>query len=213
MTVSEKTAKPSRQEVITQLTAERQELLELCQQLSAGEWDTPSLCKGWRVRDVVAHVCGGQSELWAYLKAGGGDRGNQKIVDKRKDFNIHDLLREVETFVTPNRLAKLGPNVFLWDNWVHQQDVRWALGADRQRTQNPARLQMILNGPARRAVKKQAGLQFKATDLDWQAGEGLVVNGPAEAIIMALAGRPMALDRLNGPGLAILRERIKSIKA
>jgi uncharacterized protein (TIGR03083 family) len=213
MTVSEKAAKPFRQKVITQLTADRQELLELCQQLSAGEWDAPSLCKGWRVRDVVAHVCGGQSELWDYLKAGGGARGNQKVVDKRKDFTIHDLLREVEGFVAPNRLAKLAAGVFLWDNWVHQQDIRWALGANRQRTQNPARLQMLLNGPALRTVKKQAGLQFKSTDLDWQAGEGLAVNGPAEAIIMALAGRPIALDRLNGPGLAILRERIKSIKA
>jgi hypothetical protein len=50
MTVSENTAKPSKQAVIAQITADRQELLELCQQLSAEEWDKPSLCEGWRVR-------------------------------------------------------------------------------------------------------------------------------------------------------------------
>lgn len=213
MTVSEKNTKPSKQEVIAQLAADRQELLELCQHLEVWEWDKPSLCEGWRVRDVVAHVAASQNELWTYIRSGSEHKGNQKIVNKRKEIPTAELLHEFEASVKPNWLTKLVSSMFLWDNWIHQQDVRWVLGENRQRMQNPARLRMILNGPTQRQAKKQAGLKFETTDQDWQAGEGQVVSGPAEALIMALAGRPMALDKLSGPGLPIFKERMKNIKA
>ena len=35
-------------------------------------------------------------------------------------------------------------------------------------------------------------------------------KGPAEALLMAIAGRPAALPELSGPGTATLTERITS---
>src|SRR5436853_509634 len=35
---------------------ERTEFAEFLETLSPGQWEAPTLCAGWRVRDVVAHV-------------------------------------------------------------------------------------------------------------------------------------------------------------
>ena len=55
--------------------------------------------------------------------------------------------------------------------------------------------------------KRVAGLTLKATDADWAAGSGPVVEGPALALLRATTGRSAALDELSGPGLDLLRTR------
>lgn len=96
MTVSETPTKPSKQAMVDQLTTDRQELLDLCRKLDAGEWDKPSQCEDWRVRDVVAHVAAGQTELWTYITSGGADKANKKVVDKHKSQSTAEILHQVE---------------------------------------------------------------------------------------------------------------------
>ena len=38
------------------ITEQRLALAQLLEELSETEWEQPSLCAGWRVRDVAAHV-------------------------------------------------------------------------------------------------------------------------------------------------------------
>ncbi|HEX7995944.1 MAG TPA: maleylpyruvate isomerase family mycothiol-dependent enzyme, partial [Streptosporangiaceae bacterium] len=38
------------------ITAERQDLADLLGGLPEGAWDAPTLCDGWRVRELVAHL-------------------------------------------------------------------------------------------------------------------------------------------------------------
>ena len=38
------------------IAAERAELAEMLAGLPAPRWDEPTLCAGWRVREVVAHI-------------------------------------------------------------------------------------------------------------------------------------------------------------
>ena len=52
------------------------------------------------------------------------------------------------------------------------------------------------------------GLRFEATDMQFSAGEGDLVRGPGEAIMMAVAGRKDALDELSGPGSTALSLRL-----
>jgi hypothetical protein len=52
------------------------------------------------------------------------------------------------------------------------------------------------------------GLALSPTDLDWRHGHGEELVGKSEAIAMALNGRSPALDDLDGPGLAVLAERL-----
>ena len=53
---------------------------------------------------------------------------------------------------------------------------------------------------------KYDGLHFEATDDDWSHGDGETVSGPAEALMMAMAGRPV-WDELTGDGVDTLRQR------
>jgi hypothetical protein len=61
--------------------------------------------------------------------------------------------------------------------------------------------------PPKQRIK---GLHLAATDLVWESGDdtGAEVSGPAEALLMTMAGRPAALGDLSGPGVDVLRERI-----
>lgn len=53
-----------------------------------------------------------------------------------------------------------------------------------------------------------AGLRLVATDVTWSAGDGPVVEGPAESLILAMSGRPAGLDDLTGKGMALLSSRV-----
>ncbi|MEV0373230.1 maleylpyruvate isomerase N-terminal domain-containing protein [Streptomyces sp. NPDC050636] len=46
----------SKAEVSAAIAAERRELADLFDSLRADEWNEPSLCTGWRVREVAAHM-------------------------------------------------------------------------------------------------------------------------------------------------------------
>jgi uncharacterized protein (TIGR03083 family) len=57
------------------------------------------------------------------------------------------------------------------------------------------------------AKKRIAGLKLTATDMDWSHGNGPEVKGPAEALVMMMAGRSVALGDLSGEGTAALATR------
>jgi uncharacterized protein (TIGR03083 family) len=235
-----KTLKSNWQSALKHIGQERRELVLLCSRLTPEEWETPSLCEGWKVRDVVAHIIGTEHDRATYLTAG-FDQANQKIVEKYRSLPTNILTTRLAEVANPGLVAQAVPHIILFDNWVHQQDIRWVVGPHRQREQDPERLKIILDwlvtpmdankgagaispgprwvlaglsklfsrltGPKPEPEKEETGLQFVATDLDWRTGKGALVSGPAEAIIMALAKRPAALKRLEGPGVAILEQQ------
>ena len=95
----------------------------------------------------------------------------------------------------------------LHEHLVHHQDIRRPLGVAAW-TSPEARLRDRARGRPRprpaagkRPQKLARGLTFRATDLDWTTGSGPAVEGPAEALIIALAGRPVALAELGGAGI------------
>jgi hypothetical protein len=55
--------------------------------------------------------------------------------------------------------------------------------------------------------RRVEGLTLRATDADWSHGNGPAVEGPAMSLLMATAGRRVALDDLTGDGVATLRTR------
>jgi DNA-binding transcriptional ArsR family regulator len=91
-----------------------------------------------------------------------------------------------------------------------QQDIRRPLGLPRQVPADRLRCALDFGRTARPigAKKRVQGLTLTATDLDWSAGAGPVVEGPAESLLMALAGRRGIVEELSGPGRPALAERI-----
>jgi hypothetical protein len=102
----------------------------------------------------------------------------------------------------------------LTDLLVHQQDIRRPLGLAPDLV--PERLRVCL-GQVAASTERTAllapkgcltGLRLEATDLDWVHGEGHVVRATGEALLMALAGRSVALAELDGDGADLLRSRL-----
>jgi hypothetical protein len=69
-------------------------------------------------------------------------------------------------------------------------------------------LQFARTAPTIGAKKRIRGLTLTATDLDWTTGTGPAVEGPAEALLMAIAGRRGVVQELSGPGQPTLADRI-----
>jgi uncharacterized protein (TIGR03083 family) len=102
----------------------------------------------------------------------------------------------------------------LTDVQIHAQDIRRPLGLPAVLVPERVRvaLDFLVNTRAigftpRRLV---AGLRFEAVDLDWVGGDGSLVQGPGEALMLALTGRVIVLPELTGPGAAVLASRLRS---
>ncbi|WP_345410792.1 maleylpyruvate isomerase family mycothiol-dependent enzyme [Actinomycetospora chlora] len=196
---------------------ERAELADLLAGLAPEQWDAPTLCAGWAVRDVVAHVIGydamGLGGFAANLAASGfrPDRANQRAVDALRDHSPAGLVELVRRYETPHGLtAMFGGRIALTDGAIHQQDIRRPLGLPR--TIPADRLREVLDyamvAPPVGASSRIRGLRLVATDVDWSRGSGPEVTGPGEALLMAAAGRADALDELEGPGHATFARRV-----
>ena len=198
---------------------ERADLADLLATLTPEQWEAPSLCAGWRVRDVVAHMFSYEDLGWGRLVgrflAHGvlPDRVNNASVAGYAGYRTDDLLALVKDHLQPRGLtAGFGGRIALTDGLIHHQDIRRPLGLTRDIPTDRMRctLDFARTAPTIGAKKRIRGLTLTATDLDWTTGTGPAVEGPAEALLMALAGRHGITDELSGPGRPILADRIRT---
>jgi uncharacterized protein (TIGR03083 family) len=196
---------------------ERAELVDLLRTLTPEQWRTPSLCAGWRVRDVVAHVFSYEglplTELFGRLLRSGLalGRANALGIAAHSGRSTDELVALAANHLTPSGLTTaFGGRVALTDALIHHQDIRRPLGLSRDIP--PERLTAVLGfavtAPPLGARSRIRGLTLTATDTDWTVGAGPEVTGPAEALLMAIAGRPGVVGELAGPGCAELTRRI-----
>ncbi|MBW0016477.1 MAG: maleylpyruvate isomerase family mycothiol-dependent enzyme [Mycobacterium sp.] len=195
--------------------AERTDLAAFLATLTPEQWETPSLCIGWTVKDVVAHIVSyeelGVVGLIKRFAKGLVVRANQVGVDEFAALSPQQLLEFLDDHLSPTGLtAGFGGMIALVDGTIHHQDIRRTL--QQPRTVPADRLRRVLdlvpNNPRLGARKWIKGLRLRATDLDWAHGSGPEVTGPGEALLMAMAGRPAALADLAGPGHPILATRL-----
>jgi len=196
---------------------ERTDLLALLKSLTDEQWNAPSLCTQWRVRDVATHIVS-YDELSTPATVGTFIRGGLRInsvnafaLQRYVDLEPSAIIELLARNLRPSGLPKgFGGGIALTDGTIHHQDIRRALNLPRT---IPAHrlapvLDFALGAPTLPAKKNAKGLSLNATDVHWSSGEGQEVTGPGEALLMAIAGRPAALDELSGPGLATLKQRV-----
>jgi uncharacterized protein (TIGR03083 family) len=196
----------------------RQDFADLLAGLSPDQWEQPSLCERWRVRDVVAHVLSYEElSRWGLVMrfAKGGflpNRVNAVGVAEYATRSPEQLTELARASIRPRGLtAGFGGMIALVDGMIHQQDIRRPLGIPR--TIPPDRLRAVLNYsltvPAVRGAKRFRRVRLVATDLDWSHGDGPEVRGSGEALLMAMAARPDAFGDLEGLGKATLAQNIR----
>jgi uncharacterized protein (TIGR03083 family) len=203
--------------------AVRGEMLDLAERLADLEdeqWNSPSLCDQWRIRDVLAHVTAGAEGAFGvgwifrsmfrhgfnynrWVAADGQVRGQQDPAV------ILKALRNAAA----NRKAPSRPVKSLMHVLIHGQDICRPLGIKRDLPD--AHLLPVADFVKDDvhifgAKKRIAGLELTATDMDWSHGSGPEVTGPAEALVMMMAGRLVALDDLSGAGKAALAARLSA---
>ena len=198
-------------------TEERTEMAAFLASLRPEQWDQPSLCDGWRVRDVAAHALSyeehGVTDLAkrlvrARLRPG---RLNEVALAEYAARDPQDLVAFLRKHLTPRgATARFGGRVGLVDAMIHHQDMRRPLGMPRQ---IPAQrllcaLPFAVTAPPLRGFWNARGVRLIATDLDWSRGRGPEARGAAEALLMVLAGRRSVACELTGPGASILEERL-----
>jgi uncharacterized protein (TIGR03083 family) len=199
------------------IDTERLSLAEFLGDLAAGEWEAPSLCTGWRVRDVAAHLTLAQIGMLPAAVATIRARGNF-------DRMIHDTaVRQAKLPLDQYAVLlrgmagsrKKAPGVThlepLIDVLVHGQDIAIPLGRARAMPTEAAVAAVERVWPNLfpfRAARTLIGFKLAATDCTWSGGEGEVVEGPIEAILLLLTGRRAALAQLSGPGIAELGARL-----
>jgi len=184
--------------------------------LDAGQWSTPSLCAGWTVRDVVAHMVGTAkiSPATFFPKLiGAGMRLSSlqaKDIARERGASAAETLTNFEA-VIPSRRKPPGPApTILGETLVHAEDIRRPLGLNRT---YPAEAVVavcefykgsnLVLGTKRRIT----GVTLEATDVDWTHGDGPAVRGPVTTLLLAMTGRVAVLDELEGDGVAVLRSR------
>lgn len=194
---------------------ERQDLLTFLRTLSPSQWDAPSLCSGWRVHDVVAHMLS-YDELTTRSLAARFLQGRFSITRINAigvsvgQLDPDQLLALLAEHLRPRGLtAGFGGMIALLDAMIHQQDIRRPLGLPRDIPADRLRraLRAAKFAPPIGAFCRARGLKLVATDLDWSTGSGPEVRGPGEALLLAIAGRGAAARELAGAGQATLAAR------
>ncbi len=193
------------------VAAEFASLADLLATASSAQWDTPSMCEGWRVREVVAHMTMAarysEEEFMAELRRCEFDftRLSNEVASRDAKMPTGELVANLRSD-TMRRWQPPGGGYHGALNHVviHGLDITVPLNAGRRSSDETIRV--ILDdlttgsGAARFGIGLE-GRRLEATDLDWSSGAGPVLRGAAGDLALVLCGRRLPVGRLVGEPL------------
>jgi uncharacterized protein (TIGR03083 family) len=202
----------SEAEIRAAVAAERRDQVALYSSLSEQDWNTPSLCSGWRVREVLAHITmpfrySLPRVAWEMVKARGSfdrmaDRRARMDAEQLSAAQLWESLRD--NIEHPWSPPGGGPIGALSHDVIHGLDVSTPLGRDS--SASPERVGMVLAGLRPKNVAffgvDLDGVELRATDIDWSHGSGEPVHGRAQDLLLLLCGRRIPAGRLEGAAAA-----------
>jgi uncharacterized protein (TIGR03083 family) len=205
-----------RDDVWRAIDDQRRGLVGLLEDLSDQEWEHPSLCRGWTVRQVAAHVAL-QNTTWSelprgvleMLRRGGMNGAIQTMACRHAERPTEQIITEIRDRIGVWRpLPTLTYRESAIDYLVHAQDIAIPLRRNLAMPADAAVVaaERVWSSPRMfHARTRFAGYRFVATDTDWVAGTGQEASGPISALLLLLTGRSAGLARLSGPGADALR--------
>ena len=189
--------------------AERAALIDDLAGLDDAAWEQPSLCAGWTVHDVVAHLVDvARSTRLGFAvdmvrAAFDFDRQNARGIDRARGGSPAETLQRLREAAmrTSTPIAPLDTR--LVEEVVHGEDIRRPLGINHTYAQETVvrslRQQVRTSTAFGGARELVADVRLVATDADLAIGAGPDVSGTALALLLAVSGRRVALDELDGP--------------
>jgi uncharacterized protein (TIGR03083 family) len=190
------------------ITAERRAFSHVLTALPEADWNAPSLCAGWRTREVVAHMTM-PFRFSAPRFLGEMARSRMKFARMADRVALRDGQAPIATVL---------------DGWLTNEDYRWkppggglkgALTHDVVHGLDitvPLGIEHPVGEPALRAVLEHAttplslksmgldltGIRLEADDLDWSFGDGEPLRGRARHLLMVLMDRRLPAGLLTG---------------
>jgi uncharacterized protein (TIGR03083 family) len=181
------------------VAAQLSDLADLLAALEAKDWDAPSLCAAWRIREVVAHVTMPARWSTPAVLAGLARSGFRwhAFADRAARRDARLPTRDLVAALRSDRLAAWRPpgggvQGALVHAVIHSLDVTVPLGVDQRPP--PERLRVVLDALTRSASLKHFGVdiadvELRASDVDWTHGSGRVVTADAQTLVLVLSGR------------------------
>jgi uncharacterized protein (TIGR03083 family) len=190
---------------------QRADLADFLDTLTPEQWATPSLCRGWTVRNVAMHVTQSTTS-WERLG----------VAALRSEFRFNVMMSRLarEDQRTPEEITAAMRRMVgvrrrppgtavadpLMDAMVHGQDIAIPLGLARTMPIPAAVIvaeRVWKMGFPFNARKRFANVAFHATDASFTVGRGQAVHGPIQDIVMVLGRRSAGLAGLSGDTQAI----------
>ncbi len=199
------------------IAEEYRALADLLEASGPAVWDAPSLCEGWRIREVVAHMTmparySGPAFM-AELEAAGGDftRLSDTVAERDGALPPASLLGDLRSEVLHGwQPPGGGVEGALTHCVIHGLDITGSVPLERRvPDERIAAVLGIIAGPGTPnlfGVDLQ-GVQLQADDLDWSYGSGTPVSGSAQALALVVCGRLLPPGRLDGEAAARFTRR------
>jgi uncharacterized protein (TIGR03083 family) len=209
-----------RHQINAAIAQERRRIADLINDLDEAQLTTESLCAGWDIKTVGAHLVvplekGSLEATVLSLRRGSTARAVDELARRsaeRPASEIAAILRNLADHQywrpppqAPGRLAEI---------LCHSGDIRIPLRLPFEPDPQLTAIALdFLTGPILSAfpfvtVGRLRGIHLRADDFDRTWGQGQEIRGRAADLMMAVVGRTATLDALDGPGLPVLRQRI-----
>jgi len=209
-----------RERVFTAVANERRQIATLIEGLDAAQLATPSLCSGWDVKTVAAHLAcsvtdGFSVVMRTALRRGSLARAIDEFARRRGQLPAAEIVATLRQRADyPLSPPVFGPVAPFADILIHGGDIRIPLSLPFEPDPQQVAIALdFLTGPwpfGFVPLGRLWGISLHGTDTDRSWGEGAEIRGPAAALMMAASGRTALLDNLDGPGLRLLRQRLPS---
>jgi uncharacterized protein (TIGR03083 family) len=174
-------------------------LADLLESLPAARWDAPSLCEGWRVRELVAHLVMparyDEPAFMAELRDCDFDftRLSNRVASRDAQLPTDEqvaLLRAeaLHRWTPPGG----GSHGALSHVVIHGLDITVPLGESRRSPDATIRIVLddLTSGGAHAYFGTDIdGRTLEASDLDWSYGSGPPHRATAEHLVLELTGR------------------------
>jgi uncharacterized protein (TIGR03083 family) len=197
--------------------AARRSLVDDLSGLDLAQWRRPTLCTGWDVEHVVAHLTAAATVgQWRWIRSMvlAGFRPavhNERRLREHLGATPAATLAGFEAVIEASTAPTGDTAAYLGEVLVHGQDIRYPLGLSTE--PDIQALTAVAEFYAGRnftvpSKTLASGLRVLATDGPFTAGAGPEVAGPTLALVMTMAGRHAHIDQLQGAGRDIIIERL-----
>jgi uncharacterized protein (TIGR03083 family) len=195
---------------------ERARVADMLESLTPEQWSADTLCEGWTVRQVAAHIMNAGEQTTGKFLCGllaNGFRFNvmmDRAARKSGELAPNEIVARIRARTTTTNKPPAPAQTMLGEVVVHGNDIRQPLGIadDTSSEAKVVCLNMFKSSNLPVAGKRTiAGLRLTATDAVWSWGSGPEVAGPLIALLTAMTTR-LAPESLSGDGVATLRDRL-----